>query len=210
MIAVGMGGSVGRGKHKYDGAVKIYSRQLSSNNTNNTKSNAPVTNDIDDSDDDDVATDVASGGRVTLKLLTEFHDAKQWISDVKFSPDGKSLAVGAHDNGIYLYTVGQQFKRRAKFAKHNSYITHLDFTADSQRLRSNCGAYELLFSDANTGAQIGSASSLKDAQWSSSTCTLGWAVQGIWPPCADGTDVVSVLADVYCAITSSIVYQQPD
>jgi WD40 repeat protein len=205
-----MGGSVGRGKHKYDGAVKIYSRQLSSNNTNNTKSNAPVTNDIDDSDDDDVATDVASGGRVTLKLLTEFHDAKQWISDVKFSPDGKSLAVGAHDNGIYLYTVGQQFKRRAKFAKHNSYITHLDFTADSQRLRSNCGAYELLFSDANTGAQIGSASSLKDAQWSSSTCTLGWAVQGIWPPCADGTDVVSVLADVYCAITSSIVYQQPD
>jgi WD40 repeat protein len=185
MIAVGMGGSVGRGKHKYDGAVKVYSRQLSS------KSDTPAAP-TDDSDDDDVAADVAAGGRVTLKLLTEFHDAKQWISDLKFSPDGKSLAVGAHDNGIYLYTVGQQFKRRAKFAKHNSYITHLDFTADSQRVRSNCGAYELLFSDANTGAQIGSASSLKDAQWSTSTCTLGWAVQGIWPPCADGTDVVSV------------------
>jgi WD40 repeat protein len=208
MIAVGMGGSVGRGKHKYDGAVKIYSKQLSSNNTNYTKSNAPVTNDIDDSDDDDVATDVASGGRVTLKLLTEFHDAKQWISDVKFSPDGKSLAVGAHDNGIYLYTVGQQFKKRAKFSKHNSYITHLDFTADSQRLRSNCGAYELLFSDANTGAQIGSASSLKDAQWSSSTCTLGWAVQGIWPPCADGTDVVSVLPNVCTVILLCYCYYQ--
>jgi WD40 repeat protein len=146
-------------------------------------------------------TEHSSSGSIALQCIAEFHDAKQWISDVKFSPDGASLAVGAHDNGIYLYSIISnstaagstepvQFQKRAKFAKHNSYITHFDFTADSQRLRSNCGAYELLFSDANTGAQIGSASSLKDAQWSSSTCTLGWAVQGIWPPCADGTDIV--------------------
>jgi WD40 repeat protein len=161
----------GKGKQKCDGAVKVFSR-----------------------------TEHSSSGSIALQCIAEFHDPKQWISDIKFSPDGASLAVGAHDNGIYLYSIiaaaagsvePVQFIKRAKFAKHNSYITHFDFTADSQRLRSNCGAYELLFSDANTGAQIGSASSLKDAQWSSSTCTLGWAVQGIWPPCADGTDIVS-------------------
>jgi WD40 repeat protein len=148
-------------------------------------------------------THSSGGSSIALQSIAEFHDAKQWISDIKFSPDGASLAVGAHDNSIYLYSVTAaagaepaQFKKRAKFAKHNSYITHFDFTADSQRVRSNCGAYELLFSDANTGAQIGSASSLKDAQWSTSTCTLGWAVQGIWPPCADGTDIVSYITEL--------------
>ena len=39
-------------------------------------------------------------------------------------------------------------------AKHSSYITHLDFSADSRFLQSNCGAYELLFADVSTGRQV--------------------------------------------------------
>jgi microtubule-associated protein-like 6 len=48
-------------------------------------------------------------------------------------------------------------------------------------MQSNCGAYELLFSETNKGQQITSASSLRDTQWDTFTCTLGWPVQGIWP-----------------------------
>ncbi|CAM9389597.1 unnamed protein product, partial [Ectocarpus fasciculatus] len=134
----------------------------------------------------------------TLDLKCEMRDAKQWIGDIKFSPDGQTLAVASHNNSIYLYAVSRSAKSavslslRSKFSKHNSYITHFDFSADSRFIQSNCGAYELLFSNASSGKQITSASELKDVKWATWTCTLGWPVQGIWPPAADGTDVNAV------------------
>ncbi|KAG5192223.1 hypothetical protein JKP88DRAFT_173750 [Tribonema minus] len=75
-----------------------------------------------------------------------------------------------------------------------SYITHLDFGRDGQRtcLQTNSGDYELLFSNAETGAQITSATAVRDCEWETWTCTLGWPVQGIWPKGADGTDVNAV------------------
>jgi microtubule-associated protein-like 6 len=164
VIAVGFGGRVGTGKQKQDGLVRLY-----------TNSN--------------------------LRQLCEVSDAKQWISDIKFSPDGRTLAVGSHNNSIYLYRVnisgsGDQMTGsltlKTKFSKHNSYITHFDFSTDGRFLQSNCGAYELLFSDTSSGKQITSASELKDVKWASWTCTLGWPVQGIWPPLADGTDINAV------------------
>jgi WD40 repeat protein len=133
----------------------------------------------------------------TLEMRCEVRDAKQWIGDIKFSPDGLTLAAASHNNSILLYSVARSDSNvtltlRGKFAKHNSYITHFDFSADSRFIQSNCGAYELLFSNASNGKQITSASELKDVKWASWTCTLGWPVQGIWPPAADGTDVNAV------------------
>ena len=93
---------------------------------------------------------------------------------------------------MHVYDVDKNFKLKFEFKKHNSYITHLDFSKDSKFLQSNCGAYELLFSDTASGKQVTSASSLKDTQWASRTCTLGWPVQGIWPEAADGTDINAV------------------
>ncbi|GLE07932.1 hypothetical protein PINS_up018761 [Pythium insidiosum] len=130
------------------------------------------------------------------KPVFEDRPAKEWISDIKFSPNGSTLAVGSHDNAIHLYSSssGGDFKKRKPFAKHNSYITHFDFSSDSKQLQSNCGAYELLFCDVSSGEQLRSASALKDVAWATWTCTLGWPVQGIWPECADGTDVNAVCA----------------
>ena len=100
-----------------------------------------------------------------IVLMYETKEAKQWVSEIKFSPDGRTLAVGTHDNSIYFYGVPQQFKRKFKFSKHNSFITHFDFSSDSKYLQSNCGAYELLFSDATTGAQVSKLDTLKDSEW---------------------------------------------
>lgn len=78
--------------------------------------------------------------------------AKEWISDLKFSPDNSMLAVGSHDNAIYIYKIsyenGIHLKNHKRLNKHSSYITHLDWSADGCSLHSNCGAYELLFWDA--------------------------------------------------------------
>jgi len=154
LIAVGLGGSVGRGKRKRDGAFKI----------------------LNESD---------------LSVVYEGHESKEWISDVKFSPDGVTLAIGSHDNVIYLHNT-TDWSVRGQCEKHNSYITHFDFSKDSQYLQSNCGAYELLYFDANTAAHEPKSSLLKDVDWASQTSVLGWAVQGIWPPCADGTDINAI------------------
>ena len=226
LIAVGLGGSVGRGKDKMDGWVYIYDGQ----------------------------TDLT--GFEELEQAQTMHHAKGWISDLKFSPDGASLAVASHDNKIYIYDIfpaafdnkpkehynnnlnkreegetksqnttgperpegskGKDVSNNARSAKkgrsvrlrgickgHSSYITHLDFSADSRWLQTTCGAYELLFWDVRSpqqGAaytkpkpqkirQQTNATAMRDVDWATWTCTLGWPVQGIWPKCADGTDI---------------------
>jgi WD40 repeat protein len=120
--------------------------------------------------------------------IVEVSVAKSWIQAMSYSPDGSTLAVGSHDDNIYLLGT-KTYNCRAVCKGHHSYITALDFSIDGTRLQSCSGDYELLFWDAETGKQILSATEMRDVEWSTMTCTLGWGVQGIWPPGADGTDV---------------------
>jgi WD40 repeat protein len=73
--------------------------------------------------------------------LTEMTNAKQWISDVKFSSDGRTLVAGAHDNKVYIYTVAvgkesgatvSSLTLRTTFSKHNSVINHMDLSQDGR------------------------------------------------------------------------------
>lgn len=105
------------------------------------------------------------------------------------------LCIGSHDNAVYGYK-SKGDKGWAKYCKltgHSSYITHFDFSTDGTLLHSNCGAYELLFFDLDSKKRNpGGASATKDEEWFTWNCVLGWPVQGIWPECADGTDINSV------------------
>lgn len=76
-----------------------------------------------------------------LSEVTMITDKKRTseVSDIKFSPDGSHFAVGSHDNYIDIYDVGK-YKKSAVCKGHSSYITHIDWSADSQKMRSNCGA----------------------------------------------------------------------
>ena len=115
---------------------------------------------------------------------------KQWIEDLKFSPNNEYLAVGSHDNIIDIYDVASGYKWKRKLHKHSSYITHIDWSVDSCYLHSNCGAYELLFWSVEDGQQLTSgASALRDEDWHTWSCVLGWPVQGIFLPEMDGGDI---------------------
>lgn len=51
-------------------------------------------------------------------------DRLERVSDVKFAPNGKLVAVGTHDNFIDVYTT-DTFQRQAVCKGHSSFITHL-------------------------------------------------------------------------------------
>jgi WD40 repeat protein len=86
----------------------------------------------------------------SLHVKQVLKDAHEWISAIKFSPKGNTVAAGSHDNIVYVYSY-PEMKLLHKLNKHASFITHIDFSENGEHLRSVCGAYELLFWDLNKG-----------------------------------------------------------
>jgi WD40 repeat protein len=113
---------------------------------------------------------------------------------LKYSPQEDKLAVGSHDNNIYVYQInGNNYKLISTCRAHQSFITNLDWSLDGNYIQSNCGAYEYLFFDASSGKQLKSgATQFRDEQWASYTIKLGWWVQGIFPPATSGDHVNGV------------------
>lgn len=113
---------------------------------------------------------------------------------MRYSPDQTRLAVGSHDNNIYIYNVGiNGYTLHGTLLGHKSFITNLDWSRDGKNIQSNCGAYELLFFDVESCKQLPSgATQLRDQKWATYTCKLGWCVQGIFPPATSGCHVNGV------------------
>ena len=44
----------------------------------------------------------------TLDVVKEFHHRKQNISDIKFDPFGRYVAVGSHENCVDLYSIQKE------------------------------------------------------------------------------------------------------
>jgi hypothetical protein len=114
-----------------------------------------------------VRRNVAGGPAPEQTLL---NDAKEWIEVMAFSPNNQYLAVGSHDNNIYIYNVGD-FSLVGSCKSHRSYIMAMDWSADSSMIRSNCGAYELLLHTIPNCAQ--------DPNGRSNTVNTAWATQTV-------------------------------
>jgi microtubule-associated protein-like 6 len=141
-----------------------------------------------------------------MTQLASRKDSHSDLSDVKFSPESNMIATGSHDDVIDIYSVDLSLrdiyklidpscalKPLRRLRGHHTYITHLDWSADSSLLQSTCGAYEILRWDVESGKQLRSDKSLEsDVDWHTYTCTLGFPVMGIWPKYSDGTDINSL------------------
>ena len=137
-------------------------------------------------------------GRVTIRtsatslssVVTTLSDAKEWIEVIHFSPDNSKLAVGSHDNFVYIYDVATGYKLTHKLSGHHSFITALDWSVDGSALHTTSGDYELLFWDANTGKQVtDGATKFMDEHWANWSTPLGWPVRGIFGTVIDYTHV---------------------
>ncbi|XP_072246523.1 echinoderm microtubule-associated protein-like 4 [Leuresthes tenuis] len=150
----------------------------------------------------------------TTDLAGIHTDGNEQLSVMRFSVDGSLLAVGSHDNFIYLYNVserGRKYSRYGKCTGHSSYITHLDWSPENNFIMSNSGDYEILYWDVPNGCKlIRNRSECKDIDWATYTCVLGYHVFGVWPEGSDGTDInalmrshnrkVIALADDFCKV----------
>ncbi|XP_060919258.1 echinoderm microtubule-associated protein-like 1 [Labrus mixtus] len=125
-------------------------------------------------------------------LVTVHTDGNEQLSVMSFGPDGNFLAIGSHDNYIYIYAVaenGRKYSRVGKCSGHSSFITHLDWSVDSQYLVSNSGDYEILYWIPSVCKQVVSVETTRDIEWATYTCTLSFHVFGLWPDGSDGTDI---------------------
>uniref|UniRef100_A0A4W6CY70 EMAP like 2 n=1 Tax=Lates calcarifer TaxID=8187 RepID=A0A4W6CY70_LATCA len=131
----------------------------------------------------------------TRDLVSMHTDGNEIISNVKYSPDGNFLAVASHDNFVYIYAVtenGRKYSRVGKCTGHSSFVTHLDWSTDSQYLVTNSGDYEILFWEASSGKHVTNMDTVRNLEWATHTCTLAFNTFGIWPDGADGTDINAV------------------
>lgn len=124
--------------------------------------------------------------------IASIKDAKEWCEIITFSPDEKRVAIGSHDNNIYIYDTSN-YKLLAVCKGHNSYITSVDWSCNGDIIFSTCGAYEMLFFDAETGKHIAAGgTAFRDEEFFTFTNKLGWPVQGIFPSGTDGTHINGV------------------
>eukprot|EP00605_Chrysophyceae_sp_TOSAG23-4_P002101 GSChrysophyteH1.ASY1.ANO1.2327.1 assembled CDS len=121
-------------------------------------------------------------------------DCKEDISDIKFSPNGRMLAVASHDGVIDIYgvryTPGNLQTRHSdlvlKYLKrlrgHSSFVLHIDWSEDNRLMQSTCGANEILYWDIEHGRQLLSSNDCVegDTDWETESCHLGFGVMGIW------------------------------
>ena len=143
---------------------------------------------------------ISSGfGKVSIRDFNDFDtkvaslkDAEEWSEAVSYSPCEKYLAVGSHDNAVYVYEISDdgKYSLYKKFAKHNSYVQALDWSLDSTYIRSGCGAYEKLFFNVKDKTHDSAGlSNTKGMEWASHSVKFGWDVQGIHPTGEDGTHI---------------------
>ncbi|XP_038641850.1 echinoderm microtubule-associated protein-like 2 isoform X3 [Scyliorhinus canicula] len=121
-------------------------------------------------------------------------DGNEKFSVMRYSPDGNFLAIGSHDNYVYIYAVaenGRKYNRVGRCSGHSSFVTHLDWSTDSRYILTNSGDYEILCWAPNC-KQVTSADVVRDLAWATSTCVLSFQVFGVWPEGADGTDINAI------------------
>ena len=126
---------------------------------------------------------------------------REWSQAARYSPCGRFLAVGSHDNFLYVYAVEQCYALHARLAGHSSFVVNFDWSRDSRFLRSNCGAHELLYFSLSLslegkgkgGAHLPDGASLTaDVAWATHSCVLSWETEEVAPPYTDGTHVNTV------------------
>lgn len=133
--------------------------------------------------------------RNSIKDLTvkkTLNDAKRWIEHLEYSPDGKRLAVGDHQQLIHVYEV-PSYNLQKTLKGSSSAIISFDWSKDNNFLKVNSEANEILFYDMKVLDYIPDGPVMcKDVEWATGYTKLGWGLTGIIPLGCEGEHVNTV------------------
>ncbi|KAK7066468.1 Echinoderm microtubule-associated protein-like 5, partial [Halocaridina rubra] len=137
-----------------------------------------------------------------LEEVYRINDRKEVCHDLKYSPCGAYLAVASNDNFVDIYAVESAYKRVQILSGASSFITHIDWSTNSEYLQLNSGASERLIYNVS-GESIVDESDIPEIEWSSWTGVLGKQVAGLWHKYADVSDINAADANFYynCIVT---------
>jgi microtubule-associated protein-like 1/2 len=126
------------------------------------------------------------------KVLCVLMEPQEWSENLRYSPCGKYLACGSHDNLLYVWEIAEgegTYTLHSKMDKNSSFITSLDWSADSTMICTNSGSHEkLVYSVADKHFLTHGA---YDQTWATGTDKLCWSTQGATPASEDGTHINS-------------------
>lgn len=125
-----------------------------------------------------VTTNQSESAKVKERVSQSSINRRTEVTELRYSPSGHILAVGAKNSLIHLLDATNDLRRIGICRGHSSGIQKLDFSRDGCFLQSADVATEILFWDTSTGKQIQTQKS-RNVSWSTWTCHCGWPVQGI-------------------------------
>ena len=119
------------------------------------------------------------------KNVQTLKEAKEWCEVAKYSPCENYLAVGSHDNHIYIYSVDPEthkYHLHAKDGRNSSWINAIDWTLDSKEVRTTSGDYTTLYFNVETKeADPHGSETAADKSWASSNIKYGKDRDGVKP-----------------------------
>jgi WD40 repeat protein len=124
------------------------------------------------------------------------------LHEMKYSPCGKYLAVGSNDNYVDVF-VTSNYKKTGTCSGNSSFITHLDWSKDSQYIQTNSGDGARLIYKVPGCKQFTTTAEIEKIQWQTFTGVLGNEVVGIWEKYTNKTDINATDAyfDQKCIVT---------